>query len=89
VQNAAGVAAMFMSGMLLPLTVFPGGLAAFTQAMPWSSVLQIPVDVFLGKHQGAELLQVFGFQAAWGIGLLLAGRALTALATTKVVVQGG
>jgi ABC-2 type transport system permease protein len=89
IRNASNVVAMFMSGMLLPLTVFPAGLGAFAQAMPWSSALQIPVDVFLGKHQGADLLQVVGFQAGWAIVLLLAGRAVTRLATSKVVVQGG
>jgi ABC-2 type transport system permease protein len=89
VQSASAVLAMFMSGMLLPLTVFPSGFAEVAQAMPWSSALQIPVDVFLGKHQGAELFKVFAFQAVWAFVLLLAGRALTAVATTKVVVQGG
>jgi ABC-2 type transport system permease protein len=89
VQSLTTILAMFMSGMVLPLTVFPDGLSAVAQALPWSCVLQIPVDVLLGKHQGADLLQAFGFQAAWAVGLLLAGRLLTALATTKVVVQGG
>lgn len=89
VQSLASILAMFMSGMVLPLTVFPSGLGAVAQAMPWASVLQVPVDVLLGKHQGADLLQVYGFQAGWAVVLLLAGRALTAVATSKVVVQGG
>ncbi|HEY6740011.1 MAG TPA: ABC-2 family transporter protein [Actinopolymorphaceae bacterium] len=88
-QTAAGVVAMFMSGMLLPLTVFPTGLAELTQALPWSSVLQVPADVLLGKHEGRDLVLAFVFQAGWALVLLLAGRALTAVATTKVVVQGG
>ncbi|HEY8458055.1 MAG TPA: ABC-2 family transporter protein [Actinopolymorphaceae bacterium] len=89
VQTAAGIIGSFMSGMLLPLTVFPGGMADFMQAMPWSCGLQIPADVLMGKHQGVELFQVFAFQAMWAVVLLLAGRALTAVATSKVVVQGG
>lgn len=89
IQTAAGLVGMFMSGMLLPLTLFPDVLAQTALLLPWSSVLQIPVDILLGKHQGVEVLQAFGFQAAWALVLLLVGRAITAVATSKVVVQGG
>lgn len=88
-QTAAGLLGMFMSGMLLPLTIFPDVLARIALALPWASVLQVPVDVLLGKHQGLDLLQAFGFQAGWALVLLLVGRVLSAVATTKVVVQGG
>ena len=89
VHQLAGVLAMFFSGMLLPLNIFPGWLGDLARALPWSSALQIPADVFLGKHQGLDLLRVFGFQAGWALALWLAGRAVTQLATRKVVVQGG
>ncbi|MGW0228941.1 ABC transporter permease [Actinopolymorpha singaporensis] len=89
VHQLAGVLAMFFSGMLLPLNVFPGWLGDLARALPWSSALQIPADVFLGKRQGSALVLVLAFQAGWGLVLWLAGRALTQLATRKVVVQGG
>jgi ABC-2 type transport system permease protein len=89
VLQLAGILALFFSGMLLPLNIFPGWLGDLANVLPWSSVLQLPADVFLGTYQGRELLGVFGFQAAWALALWLAGRFVTALATKKVVVQGG
>jgi viologen exporter family transport system permease protein len=80
---------MFFSGMLLPLTVFPGVFGEVVRLLPWAATLQIPADVLLGEYQGAELLHAFGFQAVWAVVLLAAGRALQSLATRKVVVQGG
>jgi len=89
VSQVAGLAGIFFSGMLLPLTLFPGGLGELARALPWSSLLQIPADVFLGKHTGWGLLGAYGFQAGWAVLLLGAGRALQSVATRKVVVQGG
>lgn len=85
----AGLAGMFFSGMLLPLTLFPGLLGEVSRALPWASMLQIPADVFLGKRTGWELVRAYAFQAGWAAALLAAGRALQGVATRRVVVQGG
>ncbi|MGW5294262.1 ABC transporter permease [Streptomyces bacillaris] len=80
---------LFFSGMLLPLPLFPGLLGEVARILPWSSLLQIPADVFLGKYSGWELLEAYAFQGAWAVALLLAGRLLQRVATRRVVVQGG
>ncbi|NGN66807.1 ABC transporter permease [Streptomyces sp. A7024] len=80
---------MFFSGMLLPLTVFPGTFGEIAQRLPWSALLQVPADVLLGRHEGVGLLAALGFQAAWALVLLALGRAVQAVATRRVVVQGG
>ncbi|MEV5444372.1 ABC-2 family transporter protein [Streptomyces sp. NPDC052644] len=89
VVQAAWLSGMFFSGMLLPLTVFPGALGEVARMLPWASVLQVPADVFLEKRTGWGLLEAYGFQAGWAVVLLAAGRALQAAATRRVVVQGG
>ncbi|MGA4841672.1 ABC transporter permease [Streptomyces sp. G45] len=89
VAQIAWLASMFFSGMLLPLNVFPGALGEIARALPWSALLQVPADVFLGKHTGAGLLGIYVFQAGWAAVLLAAGRLLQAVATRRVVVQGG
>lgn len=89
VSQIAGLASMFFSGALLPLTLFPGWLGELARALPWAALQQIPADVFLGRHTGTGLLRVFAFQAGWALALLAAGRALQSVATRKVVVQGG
>ncbi|MET8404967.1 ABC-2 family transporter protein [Streptomyces sp900116325] len=85
----AFLAGLFFSGMLLPLTLFPGLLGEVARALPWSALLQVPADVFLGKHTGWGLVEAFAFQGGWALALLLAGRLVQSVATRRVVVQGG
>ncbi|MCQ4084094.1 ABC-2 family transporter protein [Streptomyces sp. RB6PN25] len=79
----------FFSGMLLPLSVFPGRLGTVARALPWSSLLQVPADIFLGRRSGGAVAAGLAFQAGWALALLGAGRLVQAAATRKVVVQGG
>ncbi|MER5509157.1 ABC-2 family transporter protein [Streptomyces sp. NPDC002766] len=86
VIQMAWLVGWFCSGMLLPLNVFPGALGEVVRALPWSSLLQAPADVFLGR---ADPLDTYAFQAAWAVVLLAAGRMVQSAATRRVVVQGG
>lgn len=83
------LAALFFSGMVLPLTVFPGALGGVARALPWSALLQVPADIFLGRRHGAAALGGLAFQAAWAVALLAAGRLVQSVATRRLVVQGG
>ncbi|WP_434590110.1 ABC transporter permease [Streptomyces sp. A5-4] len=83
------IAGLFFSGMVLPLNVFPGALGEVARALPWSSLLQVPADVFLGKYSGWGLVGAYAFQIGWAAALLTAGRLLQTVATRRVVVQGG
>ncbi|MDI5966804.1 ABC-2 family transporter protein [Streptomyces sp. SL13] len=86
----SNLVALFFSGMVLPLTVFPGALGTAARVLPWSALLQVPADVFLGRAGGAAgVLGRLAFQAAWAAVLLGAGRLMQSVATRKVVVQGG
>ncbi|MFI5807730.1 ABC transporter permease [Streptomyces sp. NPDC051561] len=89
VTQVAWLAAMFFSGMLLPLTLFPGLLGEVARLLPWSSILQVPVDVYLGKRTGWDLVSAYAFQVGWAAVVLTAGRLLQGVATRRVVVQGG
>ncbi|MFF8829794.1 ABC transporter permease [Streptomyces sp. NPDC015131] len=89
VVQVAWLSGTFFSGMLLPLTVFPGALGEVARLLPWASLLQVPADVFLEKWNGWELMGMYAFQGGWALVLLLAGRAVQAAATRRVVVQGG
>ncbi len=89
VSQICWLAGMFFSGMLLPLTLFPGALGEVARALPWSSMLQVPADVLLGKRSGWGLVEAYAFQGGWALALLATGRALQRAATHRVVVQGG
>ncbi|MEU7313125.1 ABC-2 family transporter protein [Streptomyces sp. NPDC007083] len=84
----SGLLSVFFSGMLLPLSVFPGGFGDVARLLPWAAMLQVPADVLLGTHPGGAAAGL-AFQTGWAVVLLAAGRLLQAVATRKVVVQGG
>ncbi len=79
----------FFSGLAVPLVLFPGWTHAVVMALPWSALIQVPVDVWLGRRSGAALWSGLAFQAGWAVVLLLACAAALRLAERKVVVQGG
>ncbi|WP_224277342.1 ABC transporter permease [Nocardioides lacusdianchii] len=84
-----GALAIFFSGMSLPLVLFPGWLGGLAEALPFSAMIQVPNDIWLGRHTGLDLVGALAFQAGWALALLLACRFVLALATRKLVVQGG
>jgi ABC-2 type transport system permease protein len=81
--------AQFLGGTFVPIVFFPGWLEGLCRALPFASMLQVPVEVWLGRHTGVGLLQVWGGQLAWAAVLVVAGRAVLARAERRVVVQGG
>ena len=84
-----GVVALFFSGMVLPLVIFPGWLRDVALALPWASYLQTPADIWLGHREGWSLLGALGLQALWAVALLAVCQVVLHAATRKVVVQGG
>ncbi|MCU7824616.1 ABC-2 family transporter protein [Kitasatospora sp. DSM 101779] len=83
------VVAMFLSGMLLPIGLFPGWLGSLAAALPWAAVIQTPVDILVQHRTGAAVATGLAGQLAWAAVLFAAGRLALALAVRKVVVQGG
>jgi ABC-2 type transport system permease protein len=85
----SGALAIFFSGMALPLVLFPGWLGTLARTLPWSAMVQVPNDIWLGKHPGAEMFLALAFQLAWVLVLLGCCALVLRFATRKVVVQGG
>ncbi|WP_051970280.1 ABC transporter permease [Kitasatospora azatica] len=83
------VVSMFLSGMLLPLALFPPALGTAARALPWAAMVQVPCDVFLERHPGRGVADQLAFQLLWAVVLFGAGRLALRLAARKVVVQGG
>jgi ABC-2 type transport system permease protein len=84
-----GTAIALFSGSLIPVSFFPGWLGAIANATPFPAMIQIPVDIFVGRLAGFEALAALGTQLAWAVALLLAARATFAAGVRRLVVQGG
>jgi ABC-2 type transport system permease protein len=80
---------LFFSGSIVPLFFFPGWLETLARVLPFSGMIQFPVEVFLGRHAGADLLAVLAFQGAWVVFLGAIGRLMLRGAMNRVVIQGG
>ena len=85
----SGVLAIFFSGMVLPLNVFPDGIRQAALALPWASYVQTPADLWLGRHAGWAAAGAIGTQVLWAVALLALCEVVLRAATRKVVVQGG
>jgi ABC-2 type transport system permease protein len=80
---------IFFSGMVIPIAFFPDWLAALSYSLPFAAIIQMPVDVYLGKYTGLELAGILALQTAWALVLLGLARAAIAAGTRKLVIQGG
>ena len=85
----AMILANLFSGFIVPLAFFPHWLKAIAYATPFPAMVQMPIDVFVGKAHGAHVLFTLGVQLAWFVGLVLVCRAAFSAGTRKLVVQGG
>jgi ABC-2 type transport system permease protein len=80
---------LFLSGLVVPIVFFPPALETFARLTPFAATVQLPVEVLLGKHSGANLVGVLALQVAWGLVLTGLGRLALRGGTRKLVLQGG
>jgi ABC-2 type transport system permease protein len=83
------VVSLFFSGMIMPLGFFPDWLRTIANVLPFRAMMQVPIDVYLGKYSGASLVGALALQAIWALVLLGLGRVVLAAGTRKLVIQGG
>ncbi|MCP4574253.1 MAG: daunorubicin ABC transporter permease [bacterium] len=89
VLRAKMVSADFLNGLLIPFSFFPEWFQTAVGFLPFQAVGYIPVTIYLGKRPGNELWIALGIQAAWAVGLYLAGRVVWKRSVRTVIVQGG
>ena len=90
VSAVSHLLAPVFAGMLIPLVLFPPPVADVLRVLPWAAMVQVPVEVFLGKDTvPGGPAGALALQAAWAAALLGLGALVTARAARKVVVQGG
>jgi ABC-2 type transport system permease protein len=89
VRNLAAVFSTFLSGLVVPLVLFPDWTRDLVMALPWAGFVQVPADIWLGRRGGADALQGLAFQAGWAAVLLVLCHLVLRRAERRVVVQGG
>ena len=93
--DAIGVArlgftlSVFFSGFVVPVKFFPPWLQAMARATPFPSLIEMPVQIWLGILSGPAAFNAILEQALWLVTLMLMGRVMLAAGTRKLVIQGG
>lgn len=78
-----------LSGFVIPIAFFPDVARTIVYSLPFVAMVELPINVFLERARGAELLATLAVQATWAVVLLSCGRLMLARATRKLVLQGG
>jgi ABC-2 type transport system permease protein len=79
----------FLSGLYVPIWVFPEWLQHVAQATPFPSIMMTPTDILSTRVVGMEALTLFAIQLFW-LGVVTAGGAMLIRAgRRKLEVQGG
>jgi ABC-2 type transport system permease protein len=80
---------LFFSGFIVPLQFFPGWLEAVARATPFPSLVQIPVEIFVGEAKGLDIGLALLQQVGWAAAMFGVTHAVFSAGTRKLVVQGG
>ena len=79
----------FLTGQLIPLSLFPEAVQKVFEFLPFSSMIYTPVMIYLGKYTGNTLLFVLAKQLLWVVLLYLFGSIIWKQVTKRLVVLGG
>ena len=80
---------MLFGGTALPLWFYPGWLRAVSGILPFQFALFAPLEIYLGRIGGSDILPTLGMQIFWIVILFGIERFIWSRAQHKIVVQGG
>jgi ABC-2 type transport system permease protein len=79
----------FLSGMIVPLPLFPDWSQPVLRVLPFAGLVDFPFRIFTGHIAPGDAGWVVLHQVAWTLAFVAAGRWLLARGLSRVVVQGG
>lgn len=78
-----------LSGFYMPLRLYPDWFRTLCELTPFPSMVNTPVEVFLGLLTGPALLSALLQQAFWAILLLVVAHLVLQRGVHRLVIQGG
>jgi ABC-2 type transport system permease protein len=89
VQPIVAALVTLLSGMVIPLPLFPDFLQPLLRAQPMRGLCDVPYRIYTGDIAPPDALLEIVQQLGWLALLVWLGRTLLAAATRRVVIQGG
>lgn len=80
---------VLLSGMIVPLPLFPDWMQPFLSFQPLRGLIDIPCRLYTGVIPVSEAFYYFGFQLLWTALIILFGRMLMNKAIHRLEIQGG
>lgn len=80
---------ILLSGMIVPLPLFPQSVQPVLNALPFRGLCDTPFRLFTGHIPPGQAFGVVCHQLAWAAGLILLGRWMLARGMRRAVIQGG
>ena len=78
-----------LSGMVVPLPLFPDWLQPFLNWQPFRGLCDVPYRLYSGNIPVADAVPEVALSLAWTLALIWVGRALLRRGVRRLVVQGG
>jgi len=82
-------ATFLLSGIMIPLPLFPDWAQGILAALPFRGLIDTPLRLYLGHIPASEALWVVAQQLTWSIALIGMGRWMLLRGTRRLVIQGG
>jgi ABC-2 type transport system permease protein len=80
---------VLLSGMVVPLPLFPSWAHPFLNIQPFRGIIDIPCRLYTGVIPLHEAYYYLGFQLVWFIAIIILGQQLMQKAIRQFVIQGG
>ena len=78
-----------LSGLLVPMTMFPEALQRVVAYLPFQHIAYTPLRIYLGKLNGMEIVQTILLQFGWMLILLGFGAWFWNVMVRKITIYGG
>ncbi len=88
-SRMAVTVAQILSGLYLPLQLWPEAMQTFLYYQPFAGMLDLPVRLYVGAQPLARAGEIVLLQAFWTAVFVLTGRAWIGRSFKKLVIQGG
>ncbi|MBP7228044.1 MAG: ABC-2 family transporter protein [Longilinea sp.] len=83
-----GISQLF-SGFIMPLRLMPDWFRQWSEFTPFPSMVNTPIEVYVGLLSGAELWRALLWQAGWALALFGVAQLVYAAGIRRLVLQGG
>lgn len=80
---------LLLSGIVVPLPLFPAWVQPFLNLQPFRGMIDIPARIYTGIIPVSETLYYLGFQLGWFLVIAVLGHFLMKSALKRFVIEGG